>query len=129
MIRSIRLRKFVIRLVSFSIISLGFAQGSSAEMIGTQQLVDDNARISTIARVETLLLRQDVAEQLQTFGVDQAFVESRVNNMTQAELAELEGLLDQHIAGGGDVISLIGAVFLVLLILELVGVTDIFKAF
>jgi hypothetical protein len=129
MIRSIRLRKFVIRLVSFSIISLGFAQGSSADMIGTQQLVDDHARNSTIARVEALLLRQDVAEQLQTFGVDQAFVESRVNNMTQAELAELEGLLDQHIAGGADVISVIGVVFLVLLILELVGVTDIFKSF
>jgi hypothetical protein len=129
MVRSIRLQKFVIRLVSFSIISLGFAQVSNAGMIGTQQLVDDNARISTIARVEALLVRQDVAQQLQYFGVDQAFVQARVKNMTQTELAELEGRLDQHIAGGTDIISVIGVVFLVLMILELLGVTDVFKSF
>jgi hypothetical protein len=39
----------------------------------------------------------------------------------------LEGSLDRQIAGG-DAIAVIGVVFLVLLILELVGVTDIFKS-
>ncbi len=39
----------------------------------------------------------------------------------------LEAEMDRQIAGG-DALSLIGAVFLVLLILELVGVTDVFKS-
>ena len=30
---------------------------------------------------------------------------------------------------GGDVVAIVGVVFIVLLILELVGVTDIFKSF
>ena len=52
----------------------------------------------------------------------------RLNGLSHAELLELEGQLDSQVAGG-DIIGLIGAVFVVLLILELVGVTDIFKSF
>lgn len=127
MIRSKLIRKLIINLVSFSLLSIGFAQSAGAGMIGTQRLIDANARIETITRVETLLARQNVAHQLQAFGVDQALVMSRVETMTQTELAELEDRLDANIAGGDSAIAIIGVVFLVLLILELVGVTDIFK--
>lgn len=127
MIRSKRLRQFVINLLSVSLLSMGFAQSAGAGMIGTQQLIDGNARNATIMRVESLLAREDVAHQLQAFGVDQAFVMSRVDNMTQTEITVLEGQLDRNIAGGSAV-GVIGVVFLVLMILELVGVTDIFKA-
>jgi hypothetical protein len=47
--------------------------------------------------------------------------------MTDSELASFESSLSQGIVGG-DALAVIGAVFLVLLILELVGVTDIFKS-
>jgi hypothetical protein len=60
-------------------------------------------------------------------GVDQATVMERLNGLSTAELLELEGQIDQQVAGG-DILGLIGAVFVVLLILELVGVTDIFKS-
>lgn len=127
MIRSKFVRKFVINLVTFSLLSIGFAQSAGAGMIGTQQLIDGQARNATITRVEALLTRQDVSHQLRAFGVDPAFVMSRVDNLTQAELAQLEGQLDTNIVGGDGAIAVIGVVFLVLLILELVGVTDIFK--
>jgi len=65
---------------------------------------------------------------LQAFGVDQAIVQERLQGLTQAELITLESQFNQQIAGG-DALGIIGAVFLVLLILELVGVTDIFKSF
>jgi hypothetical protein len=61
------------------------------------------------------------------FGVDPLAVQSRVGNMTDAELLALEGRLDTNVAGG-DAIAVIGVVFLVLIILELMGITDIFKA-
>ena len=48
--------------------------------------------------------------------------------LSSAELLELEGQLDSQVAGG-DVVAIVGVVFIVLLILELVGVTDIFKSF
>jgi hypothetical protein len=52
--------------------------------------------------------------------------QERVRAMTDAELA----VLDEQLAEmpyGGDLLAVIGVVFIVLLILELVGVIDIFK--
>ncbi len=126
--RSEKLRNIVVRLVSLSLLSLGLAQTSGAAMIGTQQVVQSEARDASVMRVQTILTRADVASQMVAFGVDPLAVQSRVGNMTDAELFALEGRLDQQIAGG-DAVGVIGVVFLVLLILELVGVTDIFKSF
>ena len=124
--RSKMLRNFVVRLVSLSLLSLGLAQASGAAMIGTQQVIQSEARDARIARVETTLAREDVASQLVLFGVDPLAVQLRVGNMTDAELLALEGGLDKQLAGGGAV-ALVGAVFIVLIILEIVGITDIFK--
>lgn len=124
--RSKILRIFVVRLVSLSLLSLGLAQASGAAMIGTQQVIHSEARDARITRVETTLAREDVAKQLALFGVDPMAVQLRVGNMTDAELIELEGSLDQQIAGAGAV-ALVGAVFIVLIILELMGITDVFK--
>ena len=116
------------RLVSVSIVCMGFAQVAPAGMIGTAYMLEDESRAASVSRIEVLLARQDVARQLQAFGVDRALVVERLNGLSHAELLELEGQLDSQVAGG-DIIGLIGAVFVVLLILELVGVTDIFKSF
>jgi hypothetical protein len=121
------LRNFVIRLVSLSLLSLGLAQASGAAMIGTQQVIQSEARDARVTRVESFLARQDVAIQLAMFGVDPLAVQSRVGNMTDAELLTLEGGLDKQVAGG-DAVAIVGAVFIVLIILELVGITDIFKS-
>ena len=123
-----KIRGALLRLVSVSIVCMGFAQAAPAGMIGTAYLLDDESRAASMSRIEVLLARQDVARQLEAFGVDQARVVERLNGLSHAELLELEGQLDSQVAGG-DIIGLIGAVFVVLLILELVGVTDIFKSF
>ena len=59
-------------------------------------------------------------------GVDPAAVDARVARLTDAELRSLAERMDAMPAGG-DALAVIGVVFLVLLILELVGVIDIFK--
>ncbi len=120
------LRNFVLRLVSLSLLSLGFAHTSGAAMISTQQLVQSEARDASLTRVDAILARDDVARQLVAFGVDPQAVQLRVGNMTDTELLALEGKLDKQVAGGSAV-GIIGAVFLVLIILEVVGITDIFK--
>jgi type II secretory pathway component PulJ len=124
--RSRKFQNFVINLVSLSLLSLGLAHASSAAMIGTERVIQSEARDARINRVETILARQDVAQQLAHFGVDPQAVQLRVGNMTDAELISLEGSLDKQVAGG-NAVAIIGAVFIVLIILELVGVTDIFK--
>jgi hypothetical protein len=112
---------------SLWLLSLGLAQASGAALIGTQQVIQSEARDARIGRIESILARQDVARQLVVFGVDPLAVQSRVGNMTDVELLALEGNLDKQVAGG-DVLAVVGIVFVVLIILELMGVTDIFKA-
>ena len=121
-------RGALMRLISISIVCMGFAQAAPAGMIGTAHMLEDETRAASLSRVEVLLARADVGRQLEAFGVDQAMVVERLNGLSSAELLELEGQLDSQVAGG-DAIAVIGVVFLVLLILELVGVTDIFKSF
>ena len=123
-----RARGALLRLVSVSIICMGFAQAAPAGMIGTAYLLDDETRVASLSRIELILAREDVGRQLEAFGVDEAMVLERLNGLSNAELLELEGKLDSQVAGG-DILALIGAVFVVLLILELVGVTNIFKSF
>ena len=123
----LKLRAFVLRAVSLSIVCLGFAQVAPAGMISTSQLVDNEARAESLSRIELLLAREDVAEQMVALGVQPQQVMVRLDAMTTAELLELESRFDEQVAGG-DALAIIGAVFLVLLILELVGVTDIFKS-
>lgn len=121
------MRGFLLRLLSVALVSAGFAQFSFAGVVGTEYLVEADARAASLERIETFLARADVAQQLSAFGVDEANIEARLAGLTGAELLALEGRIEQQ-AAGGDALGVIGAVFLVLLILELVGVTDIFKS-
>jgi len=121
-------RGALLRLVSISIVCMGFAQVAPAGMIGTAHMLEDETRAASLSRVEVLLARADVGRQLEAFGVDQAMVAERLTGLSTAELLQLEGQLDSQVAGG-DIVGIVGAVFIVLLILELVGVTDIFKSF
>jgi hypothetical protein len=120
-------RGALLRLVSVSIVCMGFAQAAPAGMIGTAYMLDEESRAASLSRIEILLAREDVGRQLEAFGVDRAMVLERLNGLSSAELLELEGQIDSQVAGG-DILAVIGIVFVVLLILELVGVTDIFKS-
>lgn len=120
-------RSFIVRLVSVALISMGFMQFSSAGIIGTEYLVESEAREAALGRLDAVLARQEVKHQLLALGVEPTAVSERLQGMTQAELLTIESQLDSAVAGG-DALAVIGAVFLVLLILELVGVTDIFKS-
>jgi hypothetical protein len=121
-------RGALLRLVSVSIICMGFAQAAPAGMIGTAYLLDDESRAASLSSIELVLARQDVGRQLEALGVEKSMIMERLGGLSNAELLELEGQLDSQVAGG-DILALIGAVFVVLLILELVGVTNIFKSF
>jgi len=121
-------RAVILRVLSLSIICMGFAQVAPAGVIGTGQLVEDEVRIASLSRIEFLLAREDVARQFEDFGVEQAQIVERLNALTTEELLSLEGQIDEKIAGGADLIAVIGIVFVVLLILDLVGVTDVFKS-
>lgn len=78
-------------------------------------------------RVEAYLLRDGVAAELAELGVSHEMAMARVADMSAAELEQIAGRIDQMPAAGEGVIVVLGVVFLVLIILELVGVTNVFR--
>lgn len=114
--------------VSAGMILLGTPGLASAAMIGTETLATQSLRADTESRVQALLARDDVQAQLVAWGVDADKARERAAAMSDAELQRVATVLDQQPAGGG-VLVIIGVVFVVLLILELVGVTNVFSKF
>jgi hypothetical protein len=59
-------------------------------------------------------------------GVEQAAIDGRLAALSEDEIASLADQI-QTAPAGGDFLAVVGVVFVVLIILELVGVIDIFK--
>jgi hypothetical protein len=78
------------------------------------------------SRVLSILDREDVLAQLRVHGVSPADVKARVAAMSDDEVAQLAGQIDSLPAGGADVLAVILAVFIILLITDLLGLTHIF---
>lgn len=112
-------------------LSLGLALASApapvrAEMIGTEQMLSAQSRADDIDTVRSFMSRDAVAAELERFGVDPVQARDRVAALSEQELRQLADGIRSEPAGAG-VLEVIGVVFLVLLILELVGVTNIFS--
>jgi len=113
-------------ILSISLLGAGLPATGMAGVIGTQAQIQLEQGADLRARVDAILSRAQVKDQLLAYGVEPAEVQGRLAALTAAELRMLEEQLAE-LPAGGDALAVIGVVFLVLLILELVGVTDIFK--
>jgi hypothetical protein len=109
-----------------ALLNLSSPPVAQAALVGTLQAVESGTRDLDLARVNATLERAQVRDQMVALGVDPAVVDARVARLTDSELRSLAERMDQMPAGG-DALAIIGIVFLVLIILELVGVIDIFK--
>ena len=76
--------------------------------------------------IQTFLSKETVRQQLMQLGVSPELAMARVAVLTPTERQLLEQKITDLPAGAGAV-EVIGIVFIVLLILELIGVIDIFK--
>jgi len=121
-------RRFVASILCVAILNLSSPLVAQAGVIGTLQAVESQHRAADLAIVNSALAREQVRAELGAMGVDAAAVEARLGAMTDAELRSLAGEIE-NLPAGGDALAVIGIVFLVLLILEAVGVLDIFKSF
>lgn len=123
-----RFMRVVAALVAVSVGLAGLVQTASAAVVSTRTVMMQAERAETVARVQAALDREAVQARLVAHGVDPAAAAERVAVLTDAELRYLDARLAELPAGAG-VVEIVGVVFVVLLILELVGITDIFKSF
>jgi hypothetical protein len=119
-------KKLIALALSGSLVCAGFSSGVAAAVIDTQQAATMDFREQRLAGVNATLAREDVRKAMIGLGVDPVEAQQRVASLSDAELTRLEGQL-QQLPAGGTALGLVGAVFLVLLLLEITGVVDIFK--
>jgi hypothetical protein len=99
---------------------------AQADVIGAEQFIDTLDRRATIERIDAVLARSEVQQELERLGVDSAEASERVAALNDQELELLAERLEE-LPAGGDLLAVVGIAFVVILILELVGVIDIFK--
>lgn len=121
-------KRFVVYVMCLAMLNLGSPLVARAELVGTLQAVQASTRAQDLATVNSALAREEVRAQFAALGVEPAQVDQRVAALTDAELGTLARQMNE-LPAGADALAIIGIVFLVLLILEAVGVIDVFKKF
>ena len=119
------IKRFIVLVLSCSLLSSGFVSVAQAGIIGTQTLINSEQAQLQQARIEAFMTRDSVRDQMLALGVDPGEVRERLAALTPDELRMLDDQIDTLPAGG--ILAVIGVVFVVLLILEITGVIDIFK--
>lgn len=98
---------------------------ATAGIVGTELMVAQETRSHTLDRIDVVLAGETVASQLEEWGVEPDMVRERMATLSDAELQQLAANMETDPAGG--VLVVVGVVFVVLIILEMVGVTNIFR--
>ncbi len=116
-------------LAVFMFIISGPCQSAVAAMIGTESVVNTDRTQNAREYIKSLLAREDVKSALVSQGIDPLEAENRLNSLTDEEATRLADQL-QALPAGGDffttllIVALV--VFLVLLVTDITGYTDIF---
>lgn len=121
------LKKILACALSVAMLNLAPFQ-AQAEIITTLAALESTQARADLARISDVLARDQVREQMRALGVDEAHVQARLARLTESELRTLADRFETAPAGAG-LLEVVGIVFIVLLILEAVGITDIFKKF
>jgi hypothetical protein len=100
-----------------------------AAMVSTDEILTQSQGNLDREHLRMLLDRNEVRIQLEEWGVSSEEAKARVESLTDQEAAEIAAQIDQMPAGGSALGTLVGAailVFLVLLVTDILGYTDIF---
>lgn len=114
--------------VYFLLIS-GPYQAAMAALVDTEAVLDPARVASAREVVRSLMAREEIQAALAREGVDPQEARTRAASLSDAEVVRLADAVDRLPAGGSPVGIIVGAaliVFIVLLITDILGYTDIF---
>jgi hypothetical protein len=118
----------VLMVLTFTGLTVTWAP-AHAVMVDTSQILKQNHQENNRDRLRSLIDRAEVRTQLEAWGVDSQLAKSRINSLTDEEVAEILERFDQLPAGGDGFGILVGAAllaFIILLVTDILGYTDIF---
>jgi len=100
-----------------------------AAMVPTEATIDHLKAQDARGHLKTLISRNDIKTALISQGIDPDEAKARVDSLSDSEVIEVADKIEQLPTGGGVFGALIGAaliVFLVLLLTDILGYTDVF---
>lgn len=98
---------------------------ASAAIIGTDAALRAPQAQTERARISAALEREDVRQSLLAAGVDPDQAAARVAALSDSEIEALAERMDRMPAGG-DALGVVAFIFVVLLITDILGLTDVF---
>lgn len=113
-------------IVCITTASLPFS--AQARIVATEEITAPSSASSVSdnrATVNQFLARDEVRQAMLGQGVTSQAALERVAAMSDSEVAQLAGRIDQAPAGG-DVLGLLFTVFIVLLVTDIMGLTKVF---
>lgn len=116
-------KRLTATIAALAIFSTSMPLPAQAGVIGTQEAITVTTSVQQTVR--DLLARQDVRDALTARGVDPAQVDARIAALTDEEARLLADRLDE-LPAGGNVIGVLFAVFVILLITDILGLTRVF---
>ncbi|MCK2183416.1 PA2779 family protein [Halomonas getboli] len=115
----------ILALVIGSLPAVAAVPAADQGLVGTTTLLDAQASQQDRDKIRRVLAREDVQQQLLLQGVSPAEVQDRVAALSDAEARQMADRLDQMPAGAG-VVGALFAVFIILLVTDILGLTDVY---
>ena len=126
LLKSMRRPAAILIILAFAFTTSGVP--AHAAMVSTAEILNQNQGNLDREHLRMLLDRSEVRAQLEAWGVNSEEAKAQVDNLTDQEIADIVAQLDQMPAGGafGTIVAAALIVFLVLLVTDILGYTDIF---
>lgn len=112
----------VARVLIVCMMAIGMPLPASAVIVTTDQVQAARDR----DKVRTFLDRAEVRAQLENLGVDANAARARVDALTDEEVSNLAARIDTLPAGGDSFLGILFAVFIILLVTDILGLTKVF---
>ncbi len=117
--------RLVVLLQILALLVASTAGAAQAAVIGTADHFAQQSRSAQLEIIDAALTRDVVQQQMVAMGVSHGDAMARVNALSDSELQQL-ALNLETLPAGSSALGVLGALFLVLLVLEIVGVTNVF---
>lgn len=121
------LKKILALLVMSSVLVMGVSTPGFADVVSTEDLANVSDIESKRSEIKNFLARDAVKSKLSTWGVGEQDVTQRVDALTDQEVQEMVENMDAMPAGEG-ILETVIAILVILLLLDIAGVTDIFPS-
>ena len=119
----------ILIIVSFSTLSI-ISAPAQATMIDTNEIFKQSQYDLSRKSINSLLDRSEVQNYLVAWGVSPEEAKARIDSLTDEEIENIASRIDRLPAGGDGLGAIVGAallIFIILLITDILGYTDVFS--